>query len=115
VAANIYGSLTKFDKAAWAYETFASRSPRHGRVFVRASGCLPVANKFDDAVKVYNRAENALGISEVSSVQKMRILIEQGKLKEGIAEGEKTDWRFSWRGKVCYGFRGNSFPKRISQ
>jgi tetratricopeptide (TPR) repeat protein len=47
------------------------------------------ADKFDEAVKTYNRAEEKLGISEVSSVQKMRILIEHGKLKEGIAEGEK--------------------------
>jgi len=89
LAANIYGSLTKFDKAAWAYETLLQEVPGTEEYLYELAAVYQYANKFDDAVKVYNRAENALGISEVSSVQKMRILIEQGKLKEGIAEGEK--------------------------
>jgi tetratricopeptide (TPR) repeat protein len=89
LAANIYGSLTKFDKAAWAYETLLQEVPGTEEYLYELAAVYQYGNKFDDAVKTYNRAENALGISEVSSVQKMRILIEQGKLKEGIAEGEK--------------------------
>jgi tetratricopeptide (TPR) repeat protein len=89
LAANIYGSLTKFDKAAWAYETLLKEIPGTEEYLYELAAVYQYANKFEDAVKTYDRAENALGISEVSSVQKMRILIEQGKLKEGIAEGEK--------------------------
>ena len=89
LAANIYGSMTKFDKAALAYETLVNEVPGTEEYLYELAAVYQYANKMDDAVKTYNRAENELGISEVSSVQKMRILIEQGKAKEGIAEGEK--------------------------
>src|SRR5688572_17998226 len=89
LAANIYGSLTKFDKAALAYETLINQVPGSEEYLYELAAVYQYANKFDDAIKTYNRAEAALGISEISSVQKMRILIEQNKLKEGIAEGEK--------------------------
>lgn len=89
LAANIYGGLTKFDKAAWAYETLLQEVPGTEEYLYELAAVYQYANKFDEAIKTYNRAENALGISEISSVQKMRILIEQGKVKEGIAEGEK--------------------------
>lgn len=89
LAANIYGSLTKFDKAAWAYETMLQEVPGSEEYLYELAAVYQYADKFDEAVKTYNRAEETLGISEVSSVQKMRILIEHGKLKEGIAEGEK--------------------------
>ncbi len=89
LAANIYGGLTKFDKAAWAYETLLQEVPGTEEYLYELAAVYQYANKFDEAIKTYNRAENALGISEISSVQKMRILIEQGKVKEGIVEGEK--------------------------
>ncbi len=43
----------------------------------------------DDALEAYNQAETALGISELSSLQKQRIYLIKGKLTEAIAEGEK--------------------------
>lgn len=89
LAANIYGSLTKFDKAAAIYETLVQEVPGSEEYLYELAAVYQYANKFDEAIKTYNRAEQALGISEVSSVQKMRILIENGKVKEGIAEGEK--------------------------
>ena len=89
LAGNIYGSLTKFDKAALVYETMLQEVPGSEEYLYELAAVYQYANKFDEAVKTYNRAEEALGISEVSSVQKMRILIENGKVKEGIAEGEK--------------------------
>ena len=89
LAANIYGSLTKFDKAAATYEAMVQEVPGSEEYLYELAAVYQYANKFDEAVKTYNRAEQALGISEVSAVQKMRILIENGKLKEGIAEGEK--------------------------
>ena len=89
LAANIYGSLTKFDKAALVYENMINEVKGTEEYLYELAAVYQYANKFDEAIKTYNRAENILGISEVSSVQKIRILIEQGKTKEGIAEGEK--------------------------
>lgn len=89
LAANIYGSLTKFDKAAWAYETLLSEVKGSEEYLYELAAVYQYANKFEEAIKTYNRAESALGINEISSVQKMRLYVEQGKLKEGLAEGEK--------------------------
>ena len=89
LAANIYGSLTKFDKAAWAYETLIHEVKGTEEYLYELAAVYQYANKFDEAIKTYNRAENILGVSEISSVQKIRILVEQGKIKEGIVEGEK--------------------------
>ena len=61
LAANIYGSLTKFDKAAWAYETLIQEVPGSEEYLYELAAVYQYANKFDDAVKTYNRAENATG------------------------------------------------------
>src|SRR5258708_28450759 len=45
--------------------------------------------KPDEAIKVYNRAESIMGINEVSSLQKQKIYLDQGKVNDAIAEGEK--------------------------
>jgi tetratricopeptide (TPR) repeat protein len=89
LAANIYGSLTKFDKAAWAYETLLQEVKGSEEYLYELAAVYQYANRFEDAIKTYNRAESILGINELSSVQKIRLFIEQGKFKEGITEGEK--------------------------
>jgi tetratricopeptide (TPR) repeat protein len=89
LAANIYGSLTKFDKAAWAYETLIQEVKGSEEYLYELAAVYQYGNKFEEAIKTYNRAESILGINELSSVQKMRLFIEQGKFKEGVAEGEK--------------------------
>lgn len=89
LAANIYGSMTKFDKAALAYETLIQEVKDTEEYLYELAAVYQYANKFEEAIKTYNRAESILGVSEISSVQKLRLYVEQGKLKEGIAEGEK--------------------------
>ena len=42
LAANIYGSLTKFDKAAVGLRDDDPRSARHGRIFIRTCRCLSI-------------------------------------------------------------------------
>lgn len=89
LAANLYSSLTKFDKAAETYEALIKEVKGSEEYLYELAAVYQYANKFDDAIRTYNRAENALGINEVSSIQKMRLYLEQGKTKEGIIEGEK--------------------------
>ncbi|WP_160143678.1 tetratricopeptide repeat protein [Chryseolinea soli] len=104
LAANIYGSLTKFDKAAETYEALIKEVKGSEEYLYELAAVYQYANKFDDAVKTYNRAESALGISEVSSIQKLRIYLEQGKTKEGIAEGEKLINAFPDEERYVMGF-----------
>ena len=69
------------------------------------------AGQTDTAIKTYNRAEQALGINEVSSIQKLRLFLEAGRTQEGLAE-EEADESLSWRGAVCNGIFGNDFQRR---
>jgi len=58
----------------------------------------------EDAIKTYNRAEGIFGVNEVSSIQKQRLYLEQGKTKEGIAEGEKLIHAFPYDQRYIMGF-----------
>lgn len=89
LAANIYNGLAKFDKAAETYENLIREVKGSEEYLYELAAVYQYANRVDDAIRVYNRAENIFGINEVSSVQKIRLYLENGRVKEGIAEGEK--------------------------
>lgn len=89
LATSIYNSMTAFEKAAAVYETMIKEIKGSEEHLYELAAVYQYANKPEDAIKTYNRAENLLGINEVSSIQKLRIYLESGKTKEGIAEGEK--------------------------
>jgi tetratricopeptide (TPR) repeat protein len=89
LAAGIYNSLAKFEKAAQTYETMISEVNGTEEYLYELAAIYQYANKQDEAIKVYQRAESVFGVNEISSVQKVRLYLEAGKLKEGLAEGEK--------------------------
>jgi len=89
LAANIYSSMTRFDKVAQVYETMITEVKGTEEYLFELAAAYQYANKPEDAIRAYNRAENALGINETSSIQKMKLYLEMGKLKEGFAEGDK--------------------------
>ena len=89
LAANIYSSLTRFDKAATVYETMLSEVKGTDEYLYELAAVYQYGNRIDDAIKTYQRAETLLGINEVSSLQKQRLYLEQGKIREAVAEGEK--------------------------
>jgi tetratricopeptide (TPR) repeat protein len=104
LAANIYNSMTAFDKAAAAYETMIREVKGTEEYLYELAAVYQYANKPDDAIKIYNRAENELGINETSSLQKMRLYFDMGKTKEGIAEGEKLLNAFPDEERLVMGF-----------
>jgi tetratricopeptide (TPR) repeat protein len=104
MAASIYSSLTKFDKAAQAYETLIATIKGTEEYLYELAAVYQYGNRMDDAIKTYNRAENIFGINEVSAIQKQRIYLEQGKTKEGIAEGEKLIRAFPENERYIMGF-----------
>jgi tetratricopeptide (TPR) repeat protein len=89
LAAGIYNSLAKFEKAALAYETMISEVKGTEEYLYELAAIYQYANKQDEAIKVYQRAESVFGVNEISSIQKVRLYLEAGKMKEGLAEGEK--------------------------
>jgi tetratricopeptide (TPR) repeat protein len=104
LAANIYNSLTRFDKAAQVYESLISEIKGSEEYYFELAAVYQYANRFDDAIKAYNRAEAALGVTEISAIQKQRLLMEQGKTKEALAEGEKLIHAFPGEERYIMGF-----------
>ncbi|SKC39682.1 Tetratricopeptide repeat-containing protein [Ohtaekwangia koreensis] len=104
LAANIYNSLTKFDKAAEIYETLIREVKGSEEYLYELAAVYQYAGKPDEAIKTYNRAESILGINDISSIQKQRLYLEQGKSKEAIAEGEKLINAFPDEERYVMGF-----------
>src|SRR5687767_3718008 len=89
LAANIYNGLAKFEKAAQTYEAMISTVKGTEEYLYELAAVYQYANQPEEAIKVYNRAEEVFGVNEISSVQKLRLYLEGGKTKEAFAEGEK--------------------------
>jgi tetratricopeptide (TPR) repeat protein len=89
LAVNIYSSLAKFEKAAEAYETMLREVKGTEEYLYELAAVYQYGNKPEEAIKVYNRAETVFGVNEISSLQKLRLYLEAGKLKDAMAEGDK--------------------------
>lgn len=89
LAANIYNSLARFEKAAQAYENMLDNVKGAEEFLYELAAVYQYGNKPEEAIKTYTRAEGVFGINEISTLQKTRLLLEAGKTKEALAEGEK--------------------------
>jgi tetratricopeptide (TPR) repeat protein len=104
LAANIYTTLTQFEKAAKTYENMIAEVKGTEEYLYELAAVYQYANKPDEAIKTYQRAENLLGVNEVSSLQKQKLFLDQGKVKEAVAEGEKLIRTFPHEEKYIMGF-----------
>lgn len=89
LASNIYASLNNLDKATAALETMMKEVKGTEEHLFDLAALYVYNKREDDALKTYNRAETALGINEISSLQKQRIYLDKGKIADALAEGEK--------------------------
>lgn len=89
LAATIYNSLGRFDKAAQAYEAMIKEVTGTEEYLYEVAAVYQYANEPDEAIKAYNRAEAFFGINEVSSIQKLKLYFDAGETSDGLAEGEK--------------------------
>ena len=88
-AATIYTGLARFDKAAEAYEAMLKEVKGTEEYLYELAAVYQYATKPELAIATYDRAEKVFGVNEISSVQKIRLYLEAGKVKEGMAEGER--------------------------
>lgn len=88
-AANIYSSLGRFEKAADTYETMIREVKNTEEYLYELAAVYQYANKTDEAIRSYDRAEKVFGVNEISSVQKIRLYLESGNQKQALAEGQK--------------------------
>lgn len=89
LGANIYLNLTRYDQAARMYEDMISRLPETEEYLYELASVYRFAGKANDALKTYQRAEQIFGVQENSSIPMQQILLEVGRTKEALAEGEK--------------------------
>ena len=94
LAAEVYAGLQDFSKAASLLETMMKEIPGTEDNLFDLAAYYVYADKKEEAIKTYNRAEVFFGINETSSLQKQRILLEAGKVNEAIEETEKLIMAF---------------------
>ena len=87
--ADILAARQEFLKAATALDAMLKEIPGQEESLFDMAAYYGYANKPDEAIKVYNRAESHFGVNETSSLQKQRLLIDQGKVNEAIDETER--------------------------
>ena len=104
LASTIYNNQTQFGKAIQALETMMKEIPGTDDYLYELAAIYQYDHKPEEAIKVYNKAEGILGINEVSSLNKQRIYLEQGKLEEAVHEGEKLMEAFPEEERLMLGF-----------
>ena len=91
---NINSSLGQFTKSASLLESMIKEVPDTEEYLYELATIYLFDRKEDEALRIYSKAESVLGIHEISSLQKQRIYIDQNKIAEAIAEGEKLVFAF---------------------
>jgi tetratricopeptide (TPR) repeat protein len=104
LASNIYASLGNFEKATDALETMMKEVKGTDEYLFELAALYLYDKKEDAALKVYDRAEDVMGVNEVSSLQKQRIYLQRGKVADAIAEGEKLLEAFPDEERFALGF-----------
>lgn len=104
LATRIYSNLTRFDKAAQVYETMLHEVGGTEEYLYELAVIYQYANKPEEAIKVYNRAEAYFGINENTALQKQRIYFDLGKNEEAFKEGEKLIKAFPDEEQFMVGF-----------
>jgi len=104
LASNIYSNLMQFGKAEKMLEDMMKEIKGTDEYLYDLAALYQYDKKPDEALKVYARAESILGLNEVSSIQKQRLLLEQGKVTEAIEEGAKLIAAFPDEERYVVGF-----------
>lgn len=89
LASSIYASLNNFSKAEQTLETMMKELKGNDDYLYELAAYYQYDHKPDEAIRIYDKAESILGINEVSSLQKQRLYLEQGKVDQAIIEGQK--------------------------
>ncbi|MFN8353920.1 MAG: tetratricopeptide repeat protein [Spirosomataceae bacterium] len=88
--ADLQAKQKNFAEAEKIYKTFLEQFPNEiGEHGIELAAIYLLQNKYDDALKVYDKVEKALGVSEEITRQKQLILLRQNRIDDVIKEAEK--------------------------
>ncbi len=89
LASSIYAGLSNFAKAEAALETLMQEVKGEDEYLYELAALYVFDKKPNEAIRIYDKAEQLLGVNELSSIQKQRLFLEQSKTEEAVKEGEK--------------------------
>ncbi|MCS6974797.1 MAG: tetratricopeptide repeat protein [Cyclobacteriaceae bacterium] len=104
LGATIYLNQTRYEQAARLYETMMNQIPGTEEYLYELAAVYKYANRSDEAIKTYNRAEQIFGVTENSSIPKQQLYLESGKIKEALAEGDKLVKTFPEEERYAVGY-----------
>ena len=84
-----YMETEKFSDASSAFEKLVKQNPDKIDYYFMWSTALLHASKIKEALEVYDKIEQMLGVTEDISVQKERIYLSQNQLDKAVAEAQK--------------------------
>lgn len=87
--AQIYEATREYELAAAGYERIAELTPEDYSNFEQAANLYSMAGKFEEAIRVYDKAEKQHGIKETNSLQKVKLYQLLKKQTKAEAEIQK--------------------------
>jgi tetratricopeptide (TPR) repeat protein len=89
LASSIYAGLNDFPMAEKALETMMQEVKGQEEFLYELATLYVYDKKPNEALKIYEKAEQLLGVSELASLQKQRLYLQLGNVEAAIKEGEK--------------------------
>lgn len=87
--ANIQENNNKFEDAAQIYQQLIEKEPYQYEYYYDCAYMYIMAQKYPQAIEMYNHIEQKLGIMEEISIQKQRLYIQLNEVDKAAAEIEK--------------------------
>ncbi len=87
--AHLYQKMSDYATAASVYETIIKNNPDKVDYYFDWAFALIYDNKLDQAIEVYDKLEQKVGVNQEISIQKQRIYSELGKQDKAIEELQK--------------------------
>lgn len=88
-AAEIYGSMLEFKKAQQVLEQLVKEVRGTEEYLYNLAAFYLYDNQPGEAIRIYNKIEQLIGVDATTSEQKQRIFLEQGRWADAVAEAKK--------------------------
>lgn len=111
----LYASCLKENKmlpeVAVVYEKLVKDNPENYDFYYELSDIYLYLNKTNEALKVYNKIEEAIGVTEVASMQKLKIYKSNNNFEKAVDEAKKLIKTFPKESKY-YGILGELYQDK---
>ncbi len=111
----LYAACLKENKmlpeVATVYERLVKDNPGNYDFYYELANIYLYLNKTSEAIKVYNKVEDAIGVTETSSMQKLKIYKNNNNFEKAVDEAKKLIKTFPKESKY-YGILGELYQEK---